>query len=82
MKDSDEVYTEVKEFIAAHLHLSTQKIEPQSEVVNLTNDSIQLFELLIAFEKHYELEVAYEDVMNLNTVKDIGHYVHVHKYQG
>ncbi len=67
--------SEVKEFIAKQLSLPIEQISLSSKIDDLTNDSIQLFELLIGFEKYYQVKTSYEDVVQLNTVEDIVKYV-------
>lgn len=76
MKSLNEVLAEVTTFIADHLKLPASTITDTSIIDDLTNDSIQLFELLIAFERHYNYETAYEEVLNMHTVGDIANYVY------
>lgn len=80
MKSLEDVYTEVAFFISKQLNSTASDINADSLISELTNDSIQLFELLIAFEKHYEVEMVYEDIVNMHKVGDIVDYVFSNKY--
>ncbi|MCA9354362.1 MAG: acyl carrier protein [Candidatus Kaiserbacteria bacterium] len=81
MNSYEEVVCEVKQLIATKLGHTIEHIKPSSLITDLTVDSIQLFELLIAFEQHYQLQTAYEDIAHINTVGDIAQYIAHSKYQ-
>jgi acyl carrier protein len=70
-----EINIEVKELIADTLGIGLDTIQEESRLADLTNDSIQLFELLLAFERKYNTETTYEDIVQLNSVGDIVRYV-------
>lgn len=80
MKSYEEISREVTDIIARKLGLTTDDISHHSIISHLTRDSIQLFELLLAFEQHYKLETAYADVVQINTVGDAVKYVAQRKY--
>ncbi len=80
MKSYDEILSEVIGFISQKLGMSASDIVHTSDVSDLVDDSIQLFELLVAFEKQYQIKAAYADVVNLNTVDDIVSYIGTTKY--
>lgn len=67
---------EVIDVIAETLKRNQNEILLTQKIADLSEDSIQLFELLTAFEKRYETTVTYEEVVKLNTVADIVAYVH------
>lgn len=74
MRSQEEVRTEVYSVI--HKQLPDAKdIRDDSHLSAITQDSIQLFELLLAFEKFYEVETNYEDVAQMETVADVITYV-------
>ena len=81
MKSYDEIADEVKKFIAEKLQFPSHDITTQSSISDLATDSIQLFELLLAFEQRYQFQTAYDDVVGLETVDDVTRYVAKHKYQ-
>ena len=76
MINYDSVCEEVNSLLTKVLNLQPEKINESSRLVDISTDSIQLFELLIAFENAYNFEVKYEDAVSLNTVKDIIDYVY------
>ena len=80
MKSDEEIKQEVRDLIAQTLNLSLEAVTETSTLSDLAADSIQLFELLIAFEKKYEMTATYEEVIDLNTVADVISYVAKVKY--
>ncbi len=72
---ADEINDEVKTIIARVCTIPKETIKDSDLIDSLSADSIQLFELLLAFEKFYEIEAAYDDVLKLETVGDIVAYV-------
>lgn len=74
MKTRDEILIEIKGIIATSLNIPIETITEDSRIEELSVDSIQLFELLLAFEKAYTIETTYEDVVQLHTVRDIVDY--------
>ena len=75
MKDYQEIKEEVISLIASTLSISEGGVREEATLADLTEDSIQLFEVLLAFEKKYDIETAYDDVVQLHTVGDVVHYV-------
>lgn len=82
MKSYAEIKDEVVALIAQSLGMDAQTITEESGIADLSKDSIQLFELLLAFERVYDTKATYEDVVRLNTVRDIIEYVSKIKYSG
>jgi len=78
-KTREEITIEVIGLIESELGISG--IEESHNIGDLSKDSIQLFELLLALQAFYKVEVLYEDIVNLNTVEDIIQYVSRVKYQ-
>ena len=62
---------EVIAFISETLSVAPEAVSTNSLLSDLSEDSIKLFELLIAFEQQYEVETEYEEVVNLHTVGDV-----------
>lgn len=75
MKNYQEIKEEVVKLIAVTLNISEVDIHEDASLADLTEDSIQLFEVLLAFEKKYDVETSYDDVVNLHTVGDVVRYV-------
>ena len=69
------IEAEVFSLISKTLGVPRDVITLTDPISGLTADSIQLFELLLAFEQWYKEEVDYEDLANIVTVEDIVRYV-------
>ena len=80
MKNPEEISHEVKTIISDSLSIPFEQVSELSAIADLSADSIQLFELLLAFEKFYHVETSYEDIVHLNTVHDVVQYVTKVKY--
>lgn len=80
MKSLPEILEEVRALIASTCQIHPDTIQPDCPISDITADSIQLFELLMAFEQQYELQTSYADIVNINTVSDIAAYLATHKY--
>lgn len=80
MKDYQEIKEEVMGVVALTLNIAPDTISEESDITDLSEDSIQLFELLLAFEKKYEVATSYDDIAKLHTVGDIVRYVERVKY--
>lgn len=62
----------VKEIIAKQLNLDVDEItESTSFKDHLGADSLDLFELVMAFEEEYDIEIPSEDLEDIATVGDI-----------
>jgi acyl carrier protein len=75
MKNLEQCLVEVIEIFSKQLNKPKEQINEQDTIADLADDSIQLFELLTAFENHYQLRASYADVINLETVLDVAKYV-------
>ena len=80
MKEYAEVSHEVRNLIADSLKIPPETVDNTSVIEDLSADSIQLFELLLAFESTYLLKTSYDDVVRMRTVDDVVRYIHVNKY--
>lgn len=80
MKGFEEISEDVRAFIGRTLEIPAESIASTSAINELTEDSIKLFELLLAFEREYKIETAYDDIIKMHTVGDIIHFVERVKY--
>ncbi len=71
-------FEKVRSLVAETLQINPEKIEENSPLLELSKDSIQLFELLLAFEKQYSFEVTYDQVVHLHTVDDVTNFIEQH----
>ncbi len=66
----------MKEIISTQLSVSEDSItENTSFKDDLGADSLDLFELIMALEEEYSLEIPMEDYEELNTVADVINYL-------
>ena len=70
----------VKEIIAEQLNLDGVEITEESSFKDdLGADSLDLFELVMAFEEEFGKEIPSEDLEKMKTVGDFVKYVEEHK---
>lgn len=66
----------VKEIIAEQLNLDAAEITEESSFKDdLGADSLDLFELVMAFEEEYEIEIPSEDLEKITTVGAVIEYM-------
>ena len=66
----------MKEMIAEQLGVDAASIEAESKFKeDLDADSLDLFELVMALEDEYSVEIPSEDLQNLLTVQDVMDYL-------
>lgn len=70
------MFERVKEIIEEQLNLDGVEITAESSFKDdLGADSLDLFELVMAFEEEYSIEIPAEDLEQINTVGDIMEYM-------
>lgn len=62
-------------FIATTLKKDPQVVGLDVKIEDLAEDSIELFGLISSFEKEFQLEASYEDLLDIETVGDIVAYL-------
>lgn len=66
----------VKEIIADQLGVEIEKITPEAKFVDdLGADSLDVVELIMAFEEEFGVEIPDEDAEKIATVKDVLDYI-------
>ncbi len=65
----------VFDIISENLGIVKDKISLDSKLEDLCEDSISLFQLVIAFEREFDRQVEYESLMQIITVQDILDYI-------
>jgi acyl carrier protein len=66
----------MKPLIAEHLNVEESEIKTESNFIeDLGADSLDLFELIMAFEEEFDVEIPSEELENLNTVNDVINYL-------
>ena len=70
------MFERVKEIIEEELNLDGVEITEESSFKDdLGADSLDLFELVMAFEEEYNIEIPSEDLEQITTVGDIMEYM-------
>ncbi len=73
---SDEVFERVKIIVADKLGVEEDEISLNSELVeDLGADSLDLVDLVMAFEDEFGTKVEDEEIESINTVEDIVKYI-------
>ena len=71
---------EVINLIASTLGIDKKKINEKTNLIaDLDVESLDLVDLVVAFEEKYEIEIPDQDIKNLQTVEDIVSYLETHK---
>lgn len=69
----------MKEIIAEQLSVDMSEIELSSSFKDdLGADSLDLFELVMALEEEYDIEIPSEDLEKIETVEDVVEYLKAH----
>ena len=66
----------IEQLIADHLHIDVSTINDDSKIMeDLGADSLHTVELVMLFEKEFDIEIPDEDTDNLITVGDVKRYI-------
>ena len=69
-------FEKLQKIIAEVLNLSEEEIRPDSTFVDdLGADSLDLFEMVMALEEEFEVEIPTEDLENIKTIGDVESYL-------
>ena len=69
----------MKEIIAEQLNVDENEVELSSNFKeDLGADSLDLFELVMALEEEYDVEIPSEELENIATVEDVIEYLKAH----
>src|SRR6185436_5870216 len=68
--DKEIVIQKIYNLLESSLKIERTTITPGKKLTDLTADSIQLFELILLFEKEFSLAVTYDDLIRIETVQD------------
>ena len=79
-KENKIMLEKVKEIVAESLNVEESTLsETTSFKEDLGADSLDLFEMVIAFEEAFEVEIQSEDLEQITTVGDVVKYIESHK---
>ncbi len=66
----------IKRIIADQLGIDVNQIKPESKFVDdLGADSLDVVELIMAFEEEFDVEIPDEDAEKIQTVADVINYI-------
>ena len=75
-----ETANRVAAIITDKLGLSPEQVTPEAAfTTDLGADSLDTVELIMEFEKEFEIEIPDEDAQNIKTVQDAVDYIEKHK---
>ncbi len=70
----------IKEIVSENLGVDVAQITEESSFKDdLGADSLDLFEMVMALEDEYEIEIPTEDLEQISTVGDVVNYINAHK---
>ena len=70
----------LKTLISENLEINTDNVtESSSFKEDLGIDSLDLFELVMAMEEEFDMEIPSDDLENMSTVGDVIEYIESHK---
>ena len=72
---NDSLEQRVRGVVAKSLGLSLDEVRAEDAIEDLTEDSIQMFELILAFEKEFKTEADYTDLIEIETLQDVVDYL-------
>lgn len=79
-KEKKIMLEKVKEIVAESLNVEESTLsETTSFKEDLGADSLDLFEMVMAFEEAFEVEIPSEDLEQITTVGDVVKYIESHK---
>ena len=80
IKENKIMLEKVKEIVAESLNVEESTLsETTSFKEDLGADSLDLFEMVMAFEEAFEVEIPSEDLEQITTVGDVVKYIESHK---
>ena len=74
--NSEEIYNKVKDIIVEQLGVAETAITPEASFIDdLGADSLDIVELIMAFEEEFDLEIPDNDAEKVVTVNDVVEYI-------
>lgn len=70
------MFEKVQKIIAEQLGIEAAAVQPESKFKeDLNADSLDLFEMVMAMEETFDVEIPSEDLENIATVQDVMDYI-------
>lgn len=70
-----EIQEKVINIFSTFFNIDRAVIVPEAILAHIVRDSIQLFEVVIEFEREFGLQVKYDDLIKIITVQDVYDYI-------
>jgi len=70
-----DVKSRVKQIVADHLELEADMLSDDATFKDFGADSIEIVELILAFEVEFDIEIPESDAEKLNSLNDISVYI-------
>jgi len=74
-----DVFEKVKAIVVDQLGVDEEEISPTTTFQSLNADSLDIVELVMALEEEFNLDIADEEVENIQTIADVVKYVSENK---
>lgn len=79
MAENDQIVEKVTDLIAEYLGVDRSEVVPNAAFIDdLSADSLDIVELVMALEKEFNVEISDEDAEKILTVQDAIEYVRSH----
>ena len=78
-KENKIMLEKVKEIVAEGLDVNVADLTEETTFESLGADSLDLFEMVMAFEEAFEVEIPSEDLEQITTVGDVVKCIESHK---
>lgn len=73
-----DIFGKVKALISEQLDIDEEQITMETTFEDIDADSLDVVELVMALEEEFDLEIADEEVENIQTVGDVVGYIEKH----
>ena len=71
---------QIKKIVAENLNVEEERVTLEASFKeDLKADSLDLFEMVMALEEEFDMEIPSEDLEQLETVQDVVNYIENHK---